>query len=198
MMNGNEAEIAMKMSADAKKAADVVRRGGIILYPTDTVWGIGCDATNPVAIRRIYDLKQRADGKSLLALVDSPDSLRDWVEYIPPEALQMLKESERPLTFIYDRPKGFAPNMLAEDGSVGIRITSDPYCQEICRLIGRPLVSTSANISGFPTPHSFRQISREMISKADYTSEWRREDECNSRPSRILKLHNGGIIVVRR
>lgn len=181
-----------------REALRILEDGGLILYPTDTVWGIGCDATNPDAVARIYSLKQRADSKSMLVIVDSVESLAKWVETIPEKAIDSIRHSDSPLTIIYDSPRNIAPNLLASDGSLGIRITSDPYSRELCRHFGKPIVSTSANISGSPTPAVFAEISQEIKEAVDYTAPLRRDETAPRRPSGILKITNDNSITIIR
>lgn len=183
---------------DVDRAVETLRSGGVILYPTDTVWGIGADATNPEAVAAIYRLKRREDSKSMLALVDSLDNLRQWVAEIPSGALKLIEESESPLTVIYDSPTGIAPNLLASDGSLGLRITNEEYSSEICRRLGRPVVSTSANVSGNPAPALFHEIREEIIAGVDYAARFRRDDMSRRRPSGIVKVTNDGKITVIR
>ena len=194
--------------SDLEEAVRVLRAGGVIVYPTDTVWGIGCDATNEEAVRRVYALKRRADSKSMLVLLDAPGKLQGYVEEVPEMAWELLEctaplqlplqgvrentESIRPLTIIYPRGKNLARNLLAEDGSVGIRITREPFSKALCERLRRPIVSTSANISGEPAAKTFRQISEEVLEQADYVCLYRRDDEEEKAPSSIIKvgLHN--------
>lgn len=183
---------------DLSKAIETLQEGGLILYPTDTIWGIGADATNPKAVARIYALKKRNDSKSMLALLDSFESLGNWVKSIPDSAAAKIREADTPLTVIYDSPVGFADNLLAEDGSIGIRITAEKYSRELCRRFGKPIVSTSANISGRPAPAIFSQIEDEIIDGVDYTAEYRRDDNCKNSPSGIIKISGNGQITIIR
>ena len=194
--------------SDLEEAVRVLRAGGVIVYPTDTVWGIGCDATNEEAVRRVYALKRRADSKSMLVLLDAPGKLQGYVEEVPEMAWELLEctsplqltlqrgrentEHIRPLTIIYPRGKNLAKNLLAEDGSVGIRITQEPFSKALCERLRRPIVSTSANISGEPAAKTFRQISEAVLERADYICLYRRDDEEEKAPSSIIKvgLHN--------
>ena len=194
--------------SDLEEAVRVLRAGGVIVYPTDTVWGIGCDATNEEAVRRVYALKRRADSKSMLVLLDASGKLQGYVEEVPEMAWELLEctsplqlplqggrentESIRPLTIIYPRGKNLAKSLLAEDGSVGIRITREPFSKALCERLRRPIVSTSANISGEPAAKTFRQISEEVLEQADYVCLYRRDDEEEKAPSSIIKvgLHN--------
>ena len=194
--------------SDLEEAVRVLRAGGVIVYPTDTVWGIGCDATNEEAVRRVYALKRRADSKSMLVLLDAPGKLQGYVEEVPEMAWELLEctaplqlplqggrentESIRPLTIIYPRGKNLAKSLLAEDGSVGIRITREPFSKALCERLRRPIVSTSANISGEAAAKTFRQISEAVLEQADYVCLYRRDDEEEKAPSSIIKvgLHN--------
>lgn len=183
---------------DIKNALDTLRKGGIILYPTDTIWGIGCDATNADAVKKIYDLKRRAESKSMLVLVDSEAALERTVNDVPEVAWELIEAAVRPLTIIYDHPHGVAKNLLAEDGSLGIRITRERFSNELCRRLRRPLVSTSANISGGNAPASFRDISQEIIDGVDYVVAYRQGENINAVASNIIKLSEGGLFKVIR
>ena len=197
--------------SDLEEAVRVLRMGGVIVYPTDTVWGIGCDATNEEAVRKVYALKRREDSKSMLVLLDAPGKLQGYVEEVPEMAWELLEctmedmprpltpspqagrgSSSRPLTIIYPGAKNLAKNLIAEDGSVGIRITQEPFSKALCERLRRPIVSTSANISGEPDAKTFRQISEEVLRQADYVCQFRRDDEQEKQPSSIIKLglHN--------
>ena len=183
---------------DLQQAVRVLRAGGVIVYPTDTVWGIGCDATNEDAVRKVYALKHREDSKSMLVLLDGAGKLQGYVEHIPDAAWDLLectahdRDSQglqpRPMTIIYPGAKNIAPNLIAEDGSIGIRITQEPFSKALCAQLHRPIVSTSANISGEPTAKNFRQISQAVLDAADYVCRYRRNDETEKRPSSIIKL----------
>lgn len=183
---------------DLAKAVEVLKRGGIILYPTDTVWGIGCDATNPEAVKRIYELKQRADSKSLLVLVGSEGELQRTVKEVPEAAWMLMEAAVNPMTIIYDRPVGLAQNLLAEDGSVGIRITDEPFSQALCRRLRRPVVSTSANVSGRKTPAIFSEIDEEIKAGVDYVVKFRQADTRRKKSSNIIKVSDTGVIKVIR
>lgn len=186
------------MEEEIKRALEVLQSGGIILYPTDTVWGIGCDATNPEAISRIYHLKQRADSKSMLALVADEGMLQRWVRTIPEAAWMLIDVAVDPLTIIYDHPGDVAENLKADDGSLGIRITSDPFCRRLCQRLRHPLVSTSANISGQSAAQHFSDISQEIREGVDYIVDWRRDDTAPHRPSAIIKVSDNGVVKVIR
>ncbi|MBQ6983710.1 MAG: threonylcarbamoyl-AMP synthase [Paludibacteraceae bacterium] len=179
---------------DLAEALRVLRNGGVIVYPTDTVWGIGCDATNEEAVQRIYALKRRADSKSMLVLIDSPAKLPYYVGEVPDTAWTLLDatdndDSSKPLTIIYPHARNLAPNLIAEDGSVGIRITNEPFSKALCAQLRHPLVSTSANISGQPAARCFRGIAQEILDGADYVCRFRRDDDSEHEPSSIIKVN---------
>ena len=153
---------------EVKKAVEVMRNGGVILYPTDTVWGIGCDATNEEAVKRVYEIKRRSDSKALICLVDSEARLTRYVRHVSDVTWDMIELATKPLTVIYDNATGLAPNLLAEDGSVGIRITKEEFSKELCFRFQKPIVSTSANISGEPTPQTFDEISDEIKNAVEH------------------------------
>ena len=186
------------VTADINEAALVLRRGGVILYPTDTVWGLGCDATNPEAIERIFKIKQRAKSKALITLVDSVAMLERTVDGIPPVAYELIEYSDRPLTIIYDRAIGVAPSLIAEDGTLAVRVTRDPFCANLCRRLRKPLVSTSANISTEPTPANFSEITPEIISAVDYVCTTRRDDLTRHKSSTIMRLCEDGSFKIIR
>ena len=193
---------------DLQEALRVLREGGIIVYPTDTVWGIGCDATNEAAVAKIYALKQREDSKSMLVLLDSPAKLDYYVDV--PETAEMLLETindqmvndqmvnAKPLTLIYPNARHLAKNLIAEDGSIGIRISSEPFSKALCAQLKHPLVSTSANISGHPTAHFFHEIEEAILNGADYVCRFRREDETPHEPSSIIKVNADSTFVIIR
>ncbi len=184
--------------ADLKEAVRVMKEGGIILYPTDTVWGIGCDARNEEAVKKIYELKHRADSKSMLVLVGSEGMLQRTVKEVPETAWQLIDVAVNPMTIIYDHPVGVADNLLAEDGSLGIRITSEKFSRTLCERMRGPIVSTSANISGKPTPMTFSEISSEVKEGVDYVCKFRQKEKGASKPSNIIKVTRGNVIKVIR
>lgn len=183
---------------DIRSAVDVMRRGGVIIYPTDTVWGIGCDATNSAAVKRVFEIKRRADSKAMLSLVASEAMLERWVSDIPDVAWQLLDVAVRPLTIVFDHPVGLAPEMLAPDGSAGFRLTHEKYSSELCRLLGCPVVSTSVNISGCPPAACFADIPPELLYAVDYVAHYRRDDTVAAPPSNVIKLSGSGVVTVIR
>lgn len=183
---------------DMAAAIEVLKNGGIILYPTDTIWGIGCDATNVESVKRIYQLKQRADSKSMLVLVGSAGELQRTVKTVPEAAWMLIEAAVNPLTIIYDHPIGLAPNLIAEDGSAGIRITTETFSNTLCRRLRHPLVSTSANISGSKTPKTFREIAPEIVNGVDYVVKYRQSDSTRHQASNIIKVSDMGVIKIIR
>lgn len=183
---------------DISKALEVLKKGGIILYPTDTVWGLGCDATNEAAVRRIYEIKNRVDSKALITLVDSESRLATYVQNVPDVAWDVIELSNRPTTVIFDGARNLAPNLLAEDGSVGIRVTSEAFSKELCFRFQRAIVSTSANISGMPTPQNFDEIVPGIREAVDYIVEYRQKDKSRKQPSSIIKIGAKGEVKVIR
>lgn len=183
---------------DLDTAVRVLRSGGIILYPTDTVWGIGCDATNAEAVAKVYALKRREDTKSMLVLVESIASLERIIPEIPDVAFSLIELTTRPLTIIYDEAVGIAPNLVGADGSLGVRVTGEEFSSMLCRSLRRPIVSTSANVSGEPTPMIFSAISQEIIEGVDYVVSYRQTDKSKASPSQIIKLGKGGEVKVIR
>jgi len=177
---------------DINRALDVLRAGGLILYPTDTIWGIGCDATNPVAVERVYQLKGRDQSKSLIVLLENDNKLSSYVNEVPEIAYQLIEYTERPLTIVYSGAKNLAPNLIAEDGSIGIRIVAHAFCNLLLQRFRKPIVSTSANFSGQPAPKKFAEISPEIIQKVDYTVNFGQDDETKGRASMVMKLDPGG------
>ena len=186
------------MNEDIKKAVDVLRSGGVILYPTDTIWGLGCDATNKEAVDKIYRIKQRDDSKSMLVLIDNPSKLNSYLDVVPDIAWDLIDVSEKPLTIIYPGAKNLPDNLVAADGSVGIRVTNEEFSRNLCQRFRMPLVSTSANISGKPAPVNFSEIDPEIVDQVDYVVQYRQEDYSKAAPSGIVKLGiNGEVTVIR-
>ncbi len=188
----------MKQEDDIKKAVEVMRNGGVILYPTDTVWGIGCDATNEEAVAKVYKIKRRDDSKALVCLVDSDNRLQRYVRNVPEVAWQLIDAVVKPTTLILDGAVNLAPNLIAEDGSIGIRITKEPFSQELCYRFQKAIVSTSANISGEPTAQNYGDISEEILSAVDYVCFARRQEHKPHQPSTIIKIGEGGEVNVIR
>ncbi len=186
------------MNRDIKQALEVLRKGGVILYPTDTIWGLGCDAENEEAVKRIYEIKKRVDSKSMLVLVDSPLRLEMYVEEVPDIAWDLVETADKPLTIIYPKGKNFAPNLLAKDGSIGIRMVKDDFCKRLISHFQKPIVSSSANISGKKTAATFNEISQEIIESADYVVEYRQDDFSEQKSSSIIKLSLGGLFEIIR
>ena len=174
-----------------------MEQGGTILYPTDTVWGIGCDATNNKAVGRIYEIKKTREKEGMLILIDSPKMLYQYVD-VPDIAWQIIEVSESPLTIIYPGARNLADGLIAKDNSAGIRIVADPFCSKLIRLFKKPVVSTSANISGDINPSSFSEISGAIINNVDYVVQWRQDDKTKTRPSGIIKLGIGGEVEIIR
>lgn len=184
--------------ADLKEAVRIMKEGGIILYPTDTVWGIGCDARNEEAVRKIFKLKQREDSKSMLVLVGSEGMLQRTVKDVPDIAWQLIDVAVNPMTIIYDHPTGIADNLKAEDGSLGIRITSEKFSRTLCERMRGPIVSTSANVSGKPTPMTFAEISSDIKNGVDYVCRFRQMEKASVKPSNIIKVTEGNVVKVIR
>lgn len=184
--------------SDINNAVRVLRAGGVILYPTDTVWGLGCDATNQSAVRKIYGIKKRADNKSLIILVNSVDMLSRYVAELPEVALELADISLTPLTIVYDRGRNLAPGVAASDGSVGVRICRDEFCDELISQLRRPLVSTSANTSGNVTPAIFDDITDEIMAATDYVCMHRRDDLTRANASSVIKVSANGVVKILR
>ena len=191
----------MTREEDIKIAIETMRRGGVILYPTDTVWGIGCDATNAEAVKRVYDIKQRDDSKALICLVDSDARLQRYVRQVPDVAWQLidsLKEGGRPTTLVLDGAVNLAPNLIADDGSIGIRITQEPFSKELCFRFQKAIVSTSANISGEPAAQNYRDIDPQIVESVDYVCWTRRQEHQPHQPSSIIRLRQDGQVEIIR
>ena len=193
----------MTREQDVKNAVEVLRKGGVILYPTDTVWGIGCDATNAEAVKRVYEIKQRDDSKALICLVDSDARLQSYVRQVPDVAWQLidsLQEGDtKPTTIILDGAVNLAPNLIADDGSIALRITNEPFSKELCYRFQKALVSTSANISGEPAAQNYCDIAQELIDAVDYVCWSRRQEHKPHQPSSIIRLRqNGEVEIIRK
>ena len=187
-----------QMDADITQCLKVLSAGGLILYPTDTVWGIGCDATNAEAVKRVYQLKQRDDSKALIVLIDSADHLDHYVVDVPMIARELIDVAVKPLTIIYEGAYNLAPNMLGKEDSVGIRIPNDEFCHRLCERYGKPIVSTSANVSGQPTAKTFADIDNAIVKGVDYAVQHRRNDNKPHQPSNIILLSRDGTFKIIR
>ena len=187
----------MDINQEIHNAFEIIQQGGIILYPTDTVWGIGCDATNPEAVAKIYQLKKRAETQSMIVLMNGEKMIYNVFKDIPEVAWQIMDLSEKPTTLILDKPRNIAPNLIAADNTLGIRIVKEPFCFKLMEKMKKPLVSTSANISGQPTPIAFAAISPEIIKGVDYVVNLHR-DKIAGKPSTIIKLTSDSQVKVIR
>jgi L-threonylcarbamoyladenylate synthase len=186
------------MKNEVEKALEVVKAGGIILYPTDTIWGIGCDATNEEAVQKVMALKGRSASKSLIVLVDNDTKLASYVREIPDVAYDLIEYAENPLTIVYSNAKNLAPGVINEDGSVGIRVVKHNFCQQLIQRFRLPIVSTSANISGEPAPKNFSEVSQEIINGVDYVVNLEQEVSEEKTPSTIMKLSPDGLFTFIR
>lgn len=188
-----------EIAEDIQKAVETLRAGGLILYPTDTIWGIGCDASNSKAVERVYNLKRRSDSKALICLVDSANRLQKYVFRVPDVAWDLIEFATKPLTLILDEACNLAPELIAEDGSIGLRVTQEKISHELCYRFQKAIVSTSANISGEPSPANFTEISPEIISGVDYVMKSRQNDLSKATPSQIIKLGlDGQVQIIRK
>lgn len=188
----------MNCDIDIKNAIDVLRQGGVILYPTDTIWGLGCDASNEEAVKRIYEIKKRDDSKALICLVDSANRMQRYFRNVPDVAWDMVDYATTPLTLILDGATGVAPNLVAEDGSLAVRVTHEEFSRQLCYRFQKAIVSTSANISGEPSPKRFADIPEEIKSQVDYIVQFRRGEKTPQQPSKIVKLSLDGQVTVIR
>ncbi len=188
----------MTQQEDIKNAIECMRQGGVILYPTDTVWGIGCDATNAEAVAKIYAIKQRDDSKAMICLVDSDARMQRYFREVPPVAWELLDVVIKPTTVILDDACNLAPNLIAEDGSLAMRITQEPFSKELCYRFQKPIVSTSANISGEPAAQNYCDISEEILGAVDYVCWSRRQEHKPHTPSSIIKLAKDGVVTIIR
>ena len=186
------------MTEDIHVALQVLKKGGTILYPTDTIWGIGCDATNPDAVSKVYTIKQRSDTRSMLVLLEDAGSLDRYLQEVPEIAWDLIALSDEPLTIIFSGAKNLAQNLVPPDGTIGIRVTRDEFCRKLIRQFRKPIVSTSANISGNPWPENFNAIDPAILQRVDYTVKWRQEDSAKGRPSAIIRLGTKGEIEIIR
>jgi len=177
---------------EVAKALKVVQDGGIILYPTDTIWGIGCDATNTEAVKKIYNLKQRDEAKSMIILLDTENRLESYIKEVPAIAYELIEFAENPLTLVMPGARNISPALIAEDGSVGVRVAKHDFCQQLIQRLRKPLVSTSANISGKPSPQNFRQIDSDIIDGVDYVVDIEQYNTDVKKPSTIISLGPDG------
>ncbi len=184
--------------SDLEKAFDVLKNGGVILYPTDTIWGLGCDATSREAVDKIFRIKKRNEAQSLIILVSGLTMLEEYTDEIPETALSIIDVADKPLTLIYPKGKNLAHGVCADDGSVGIRICREPFCRELITMFRKPVVSTSANVSDFPPPSNFSGIDQYIIDSADYVVKYRQEDPALYPPSKVIKLGKDGTIKIIR
>ena len=188
----------MTQQEDIKRAIETLRNGGVILYPTDTVWGIGCDATNPEAVKKVYEIKHRDDSKALICLVDSDARLQRYVRNVPDVAWDIFELATKPTTIILDDAVNLAPNLIAKDGTIAMRITQEPFSKELCYRFQKPLVSTSANISGEPAAQNYCDISEELLNAVDYVCWSRRQEHKPHTPSSIIKLEKNSTVAIIR
>lgn len=186
------------MDEQVVKALEVLKKGGIILYPTDTVWGIGCDATNEAAVARIYELKKSENKKSMLVLLDNIDKVSLYIQKVPEVAWQLFEVADKPLTLILPQARGVADNLVPEEGTLGIRIPDNDFCRKLIHRLNRPLVSTSANISGQPSPATFSEISKEIRDGVDFVVDPSVEGKSTRKPSSIIKVGLGGEVKILR
>ncbi len=183
---------------EVQSCVEVLRQGGLILYPTDTIWGIGCDATNNDAVNKVYNIKKRDPGKSMLILAADTNMVDRYINEFPEIAEELFDNSDTPLTIILPDARNLADGLAADDNSIGIRIPDDPFCQEILRRFRRPIVSTSANLSGEPSPSWFGEINPDLIEKMDYVVKWRQEEQSSSKASAIIKIASDGTFLLIR
>ena len=188
----------MERAEDIKNSIKAIREGGIIIYPTDTIWGLGCDATNLLAVEKIFEVKNREETKSLIILVDGIAMLERYVAEVPEIAYQLIEVTDSPLTIIYPKGKNLAKGVCATDGSVGIRVCEVPFCAELIRGLRKPIVSTSANFSGAPSPTSFSGIDPKLIEMVDYVAEYRRDNANMVKASSLIKINADGTIAILR
>lgn len=186
-----------KLKEEVRKADEILRKGGIILYPTDTIWGIGCDATNEEAVKRIYEIKQRADSKSMLVLLDDAGKIASYAD-VPDIALDLIEAADKPVTIIYPGAQRLAPSLIGADQTIGIRITNEEFSKSLIYRFRKPVVSTSANISGQPSPHFFGEISDEIKAAVDHIVDFRQNETKDCAPSSIIKLGMGGEVEIIR
>jgi L-threonylcarbamoyladenylate synthase len=188
----------MNFESDIRNSLITLKEGGVILYPTDTIWGLGCDATNPAAVEKIFSIKSRSDEKSLIILVDGDAMLERYVRNIPEIVFELTSVSDSPITIIYPEGKNLANGVCNEDGSVGIRICNEPFCNELITRFRKPIISTSANKSGNPSPSNFSEIEEEIKNGAGYVVTYRQEDNRKNKPSSVIKIDKKGAFKIIR
>ncbi|MBQ7634972.1 MAG: threonylcarbamoyl-AMP synthase [Bacteroidaceae bacterium] len=196
--NGKRPLLPQAWADDIREAVRVMRSGGLVLMPTDTIWGLACDATNDAAVSRVFALKRRSEAKALITLVDSPEAVGRYVRTLPDAAWDLMDVAVSPLTLVLDDAQGLAQGVTAADGTAAIRVTREPFSQALCRRMGRAIVSTSANISGQPAPRCFQEISEEVRSAVDYICLARREETAATKPSGIIRIGRGGEVKIIR
>jgi L-threonylcarbamoyladenylate synthase len=186
------------MNNDLDLALETLQKGGTILYPTDTIWGIGCDATNDEAVMKVFEIKKRSDTRQMLILIDDAANISNYVDHVPEIAFTFIEAAKRPLSIIFQKAKNLAPSLIGHDQTIGIRVVKDEFCQELIKRLGKPIVSTSSNISGNPPPGSFLNIDQAIRDAVDYIVAWRQDDLSRSEPSDIIKFGvNEEIIKIR-
>jgi L-threonylcarbamoyladenylate synthase len=186
------------MEQDIKNCIRTMEQGGVILYPTDTVWGLGCDAMNAAAVEKIFAIKERPKEKSMIVLLAEARDVLQYVAAPPPDIIAIIESFERPTTVVYENALGFPANVVNNDGSIAIRVTSDPFCKALIKRFRRPIISTSANISGQPAPAIYTGIDAAVINAVDYVVNYRRDDETINQPSRLVKIKDEGEVEVLR
>ncbi len=186
------------LESDIKNCVAVLQQGGVILYPTDTVWGLGCDATNAQAVEKVFALKQRPKEKSMIVLLAEARDVLQYVAAPPPDIISIVEHFDRPTTVVYENALDFPANVVNKDGSLAIRVTADLFCKALIKRLRRPIVSTSANISGQPTPAIFSQVDSAIVNGAGYVVQHRQDDTSIKSPSRLIKVSDDGDIVVLR
>lgn len=186
------------MKEEIEKALKVLRKGGVIIYPTDTVWGIGCDATNEKAVQRIFKIKKRPSKKSMIVLICEAGNIENIVEKVPEIAYDLMDSWDKPLTIVYDNAINLAKNLISDDKTIGVRVSRNEFNKELIRQLGRPLVSTSANISGNPTPVFFNEISPELLKTVDYVVDYQRKSDVDVKPSTVIRIYSDGHFDVLR
>lgn len=188
----------MNVSYDIKYCLETLHQGGLILYPTDTVWGIGCDATNEKAVSKIYTLKNRNEQKSMIILLAEESDVLNYTDQENLTIFDYIKGIQKPTTVIYEKAKNLAPNLLAGDGSVGMRIVKDKFCKDLISEFGKPIVSTSSNVSGYPPPMVFSDIDIKIIEGVDYVVKYRQDDMQPALPSTVIRLNENGSVTILR